>query len=501
MMALHPRTKKEKIGGLGRPAIKWAMAALFLVGFNIGGFAAYHHKGEIDSAYFLEAYPEKAGTKLDSCAQCHTGGSYDSGGKAVALGSCQWCHYKYGYDASGNMDDTLNPYGMAYKVNGRSSIALRKIEGQDSDADGYSNKIELDALRFPGDGNDDPSKVPAPFRVFSRKLIESLPRHTQLLLMNAHKSTDFYANYTGVSMEEILQAAGALATATHINVYAPDGFSQYHPMNPDPNPLFYHVRGAYPAATYQYSEAADTAKNKDGWCDYGRVAGMNLENDSRIENKDGLKLMLAYQRDTQYLDAGKLASNNKLDGEGPFRVVPPQKKPGPPDQRSTARDQKVIWPLDPDADHNAGYSIRTATFVKVGPLPAGTTDIDLYEAGWKYVDEGKIVVYGAIHPGPTIIVKLDALIEALDSCGAKTYKNLLYKKLLVFEAYAAHKLATWGNYKAARSILQNGILEHVDGCSTNGGGIDKDDWVTDCELQKKIYWDLHELLVLFGIIV
>lgn len=413
MMALHPRTKKEKIGGVGRPAIKWVMSALFLIGFNISGFAAYHHKGEIDSAFFLEAYPDKAGTKLDSCAQCHTGGSYDSGGKAVALGSCQWCHYKYGYDASGNIDDTLNPYGMAYKANGRSSIALRKIEGQDSDADGYSNKTELDALRFPGDGDDDPSKVPAPFRVFSRQLIENLPRHTQLLLMNAHKSTDFYAKYTGVSMEEILQAAGALATATHINVYAPDGFSQYHPINPDPNPLFYHVRGAYPAATYHYSEAADTAKNKDGWCDYGRVAGMN----------------------------------------------------------------------------------------KVEPLPAGTTDIDLYEAGWKYVDEGKIVVYGAIHPGPTIIFKLDALIETLDSCGAKTYKSLLYKKLLVFEAYAAHKLATWGNYKAARSILQKGILEHVDGCSTNGGGIDTDDWVTDCELQKKIYWDLHELIVLFGIIV
>jgi hypothetical protein len=35
----------------------------------------------------------------------------------------------------------------------------------------------------------------------------------------------------------------------------------------------------------------------------------------------------------------------------------------------------------------------------VEPLPAGTTDIDRSEAGWKLIDEGKIVIYGAIREG------------------------------------------------------------------------------------------------------
>ena len=38
--------------------------------------AAYHHAGEADAPIFLLAYPNKAGTKLDSCSLCHSGGSY-----------------------------------------------------------------------------------------------------------------------------------------------------------------------------------------------------------------------------------------------------------------------------------------------------------------------------------------------------------------------------------------------------------------------------------------
>ena len=64
-------------------------------------WSAYHHMGEADAPKFLSVYPNKAGTKLDQCTLCHSGGSYVSGGKTVVMGSCQWCHYKYGYDKSG----------------------------------------------------------------------------------------------------------------------------------------------------------------------------------------------------------------------------------------------------------------------------------------------------------------------------------------------------------------------------------------------------------------
>ena len=44
---------------------------VFVVGLIMGAlsvFAAYHHRGERDSANFLKAYPAKAGGKLDQCA-------------------------------------------------------------------------------------------------------------------------------------------------------------------------------------------------------------------------------------------------------------------------------------------------------------------------------------------------------------------------------------------------------------------------------------------------
>jgi hypothetical protein len=267
------------------------------------------------------------------------------------------------------------------------------------------------------------------------------------------------------------------------------------------DPAVYHVIGDYPADAFHYNEVADMAKNPAGWCKYNSPAVSGLKDGAPIRNEDGLKLMLAIQRDDAYLVPGVLNSQNKLDGEGPYRVVPPQKTPGPPDQRSTATNSSLPWPYSTSNDHNAGPSPRSATIVRVEPLPEGTTDIDLLEAGWKYIDESKIVVYGAIHPGPTILSKLDALIALMESSDRKAYKNVLYKKLLVFEAQIARQFAKCGKYKAALSILEKGVLTHADGCSAGSGGVDRNDWVKDCELQKKIYWSLNELIVLFGIIV
>jgi hypothetical protein len=39
--------------------------------------AAYHHQDEMDADKFLAIYPDKAGTKLDHCALCHSGGQYE----------------------------------------------------------------------------------------------------------------------------------------------------------------------------------------------------------------------------------------------------------------------------------------------------------------------------------------------------------------------------------------------------------------------------------------
>ena len=460
---------------------------------------AYHHQGEMDSSVFLEAYPDKAGTKLDSCTLCHTGGKYVKNGKEVSLGSCQWCHYSYGYDKSGDITNTLNAYGKDYWTNGRNAASLTAINNMDSDGDGYSNKEEIAAVRYPGNPGDDPSKVTAPYRIYSRADLMSLPQHAQLQLMNTHKSSDSYAQYSGVTMPTLLDSARKLPSATGILVYAPDGWSQYHPLEPDDDPLLYHVYGAYSQADFYYNPEADIAVNPtNGWCDYSSPSCQGLTHGSPLVNPSGLQMLLALLRDGESLVPGQLTADNKLDGEGPFRVVPPQKIPGPPDQRSTATNQNVIWPFDENADHSAGFSTRTATLIKVEPLPEGTTDVDTLEAGWNFVDEEKLIVYGAIDPLPNILEKMNTLIEMLASAGKDDFRCSRQKPLLIHKARTIKRLSAFGRIDAAQSRLENDFLPKTNGCLATGSA-DSDDWVLDCELQKQIGWMVNELTVFFRI--
>jgi hypothetical protein len=391
-----------------RKMMIWSGLILCLVATAAWG--AYHHEGEQDAAKFLEVYPDKAGSKLDHCALCHTGGSYhdDYKDRDVVLGSCQWCHYKYGYDESGNIVDTLNPYGLAYLTAGRDAEAITAIDSLDSDADGYTNAVEIAANRFPGNDADDPSKTVAPAHVYTKAQLQALGTHTQFMLMNTSRSGDFYAQYTGVPLKTLLDDAGVQDTATGITVYAPDGWSQYHPLeetaNSDDGDVFYHVYGnmagqdyQYPTATYYYDTQADEAVTPDvGWCDYSAPSTTGRSHGSTIAVDGGLKAILAYAREGAPLEPGVLTDENKLDGEGPFRLVVPQKTVGAPDQSSKSDDQNVLWPYNHDWDHNAGSCSRSATIIRVEPLPAGTTDIDILEAGWNYVDQEMVVVYGAI---------------------------------------------------------------------------------------------------------
>ena len=462
----------------------------------ITAFAAYHHSGDTDSDVVLAVYPDIAGTKLDSCALCHSGGQYEKKpGAWVTLGSCQWCHYEYGYDASGDINLTLNPYGKDYRDNGRNENALISIEDLDSDEDGFSNIEEIAALRFPGNDLDDPSKVTAPYRIYSRDELEGMKQHTQFMLMNTHKSGDFYAEYTGIPLEDLLEDAGMLPSATGIMVYAPDGWAQYHPLDPDPDPLFYHIRGAYPQASFYYDEEADELLTSYGWCNYEAPSCDGYQDGDSIENENGLKAILAFKRDGEYLETGQLGSDNKLDGEGPFRVVPPQKTPGPPDQSSNASNQDVIWPFDEDADHNAGFSSRTVTMIKIEPLPEGTTDLDIQEAGWNFVDENKVIVYGAINPVPMIKEKLTEMIGIIDLLDKQFFKSPALKRVLTTKIVIARSLIDMGFFKAGLKKLTEDIMPKLNGC-IEGDSPDKNDLVTSCESQKELYWLIHEVKVL-----
>jgi len=353
--------------------------------------SAYHHMDEQDSEKFLQIYPEKKDTKLDSCALCHSGGSYEKKpGVFISMGSCQWCHYKYGYDATGNIVETLNSYGKDYYVGGRNADAVKAIENKDSDNDGYSNRDEIIALRYPGDAEDDPDKIVAPFKIYSKEKLSQLNQHTQFMMMNTSRSGDFYAEYTGVPLEVLLEDAGILDTATGITVYAPDGWSTYHPLDPVDESSLYHIIGIYPQATYYYDTEAEL------WCDYSAPLCSSFTHGAVIPVNGGLKAILAIKRNGTDLITGVLNNENKLDGAGPYRVVVPQKVPSAPDQSSNSDNQNVIWPHNEDWDHNAGFCSRSVTIIKVEPLPEGTTDINVMEAGWNFIDQEKIIIYGSI---------------------------------------------------------------------------------------------------------
>ena len=72
--------------------------------------------------------------------------------------------------------------------------------------------------------------------MYTREQLLATPEHSQFLLMNASKSDDCYAQYSGVAPEDLLDEL-LLGSATGVTVYAPDGFSQYHPLYPAPRPL------------------------------------------------------------------------------------------------------------------------------------------------------------------------------------------------------------------------------------------------------------------------
>ena len=377
-----------------------------------GVFAAYHHAGENDSDNFLAVYPSKADTKLDSCTLCHRGGSYEKGDppdtKTIYLGSCQWCHRTYGYDGSGNIAETMNAYGLAYEAAGRNAPAVSAINSLDSDGDGHANAQEIAATTFPGDDGDYPGLTPAPYRVYTLAQLEALGAHTQFLLMNTSRSGDFYAEYTGVPMKKLLDDAGVSAEATGVTVYAPDGWDQTHPLEYDADLDSYHVYGNTPGESYQYPPAtyywdADADRDEEfnpdcGWCDYSAPSCFGRSHGTNIVVNGGLKAILAYKREGAYLEPGVLNTENKLDGEGPFRMVVPQKYPNAPDQSSKAEGEctAVTWPYVYEWDHNAGSCSKSATIIRVEPLPEGMTDIDILEAGWAYVDQKKIIIYGAI---------------------------------------------------------------------------------------------------------
>jgi hypothetical protein len=90
------------------------------------GFLGLAHANSTYSGYFNSAYPGSPLAGSGNCAVCHTS------------------------------IPSVNSYGSDFKNHGKNQAALTAIESLDSDGDGSTNKVEIDAGAYPGDSRSHP---------------------------------------------------------------------------------------------------------------------------------------------------------------------------------------------------------------------------------------------------------------------------------------------------------------------------------------------------------
>jgi hypothetical protein len=135
--------------------------------------------------------------------------------------------------------------------------------------------------------------------------------------------------------------------------------------------------------------------------------------------------------------------------------------------------------------------------IRVEPLPAGTTDINTLEAGWPYIDEAKIVVYGAINPLDNINEKLVQLVATVDSIPQTSFKSPWGKWTLKTQLQVIQAIIAKGDYAWAHYNLQQNVLGNMHGCPNSSY---PNDWLKDCNSQPSVYWAVYEIAALLNIL-
>lgn len=347
------------------------------------------HATDEDANNFVSVYPETVGTRLDDCKTCHRAGVAGTD-TATIYNVCDYCHLLEFPDdrlqtgVPETFEDTLNVYGLAYADAGRDQRALRIIRFADTDEDGYTNDAEIRDLRYPGDAESRPDQPLAPVIELASSDIEAMPVHQQFMLMvTTQQQFDDYVTYGGVTVADLLDAAGVdLSGAEGITVFAPDGFGKDFSME--------DITRQFPKGTfYQTPVFADPLMELVNYPDPLPAAYRNGE-----EIPDVLRLMLAYARDGERLDAAYYESGSgKLNGEGPFRLVIPQSVPSRPDRGKSYGPYKDGWDYSSAIDHNAGACVRGACVIRVNPMPEGYEEYD-WKNGWSLIEDGTVIIYG-----------------------------------------------------------------------------------------------------------
>jgi hypothetical protein len=355
------------------------------------------HESDKDIHNFISQYPKAVGTRLDDCQTCHRSGiaGTDTEREYSPCGYCHLLQYpnaRYQTGVPKGFEDTLNAYGLAYKKHGRTAEALAVIAKLDSDGDNHSNAKEIADLRYPGDSASRPGQPMAPIATLHWNDIRKLPLHDQFMLMNTTSEPfDDYTSYAGVKVQDVLEAAHVdLKGATGITIFAPDGYSTDYSIEdvtgPFPKPYFYAAPG-----TIQDKEKI--------FVHYPEKIPAGILDGKEIPMASWL--LLAFEREGKLLDTAQYEKGTgRLAGEGPYRLVRPQRnmagdasRPGRPDRSVKSKTFGDGWDFDKALDHNAGSCVRGTTVIRINPMPAGLEEYD-WKNGWPLVAEKKLVIFG-----------------------------------------------------------------------------------------------------------
>jgi hypothetical protein len=371
-----------------------SLALLVTVG---AAYCAYKgHANDRDVNAILSMYPDLKNTAVDSCATCHKSGKAPEPEQQQGTrdeNNCGYCHAVY-VENKRDIRETLNRYGDAYSAAGRSPEAVRTLARQDSDGDGFSNEVEFFKGTNPGEFDSNPSARIAPYRIFtSSEISEMSPAVSQTVFLNTShsKAGDFYNEYRGYRIYEMLRVAGVSDKATSVDFISLDGFVGTFTID--------ELKKSWP----QGAPVMGLGKKEIGPCGWVNYNVPGLDPEKALPNAS---IMLAFEENGKKIETARMEpETGKISGTGPLRLVVPQTRISPPDipmygEKSCQEKAAPEHRFNDSYDHNGGRSSFAIVAIKLKPLPKGTRDFEWEKVREEFVAGGKVVIFGALkNPG------------------------------------------------------------------------------------------------------
>jgi len=302
---------------------------------------------------------------------------------------CGYCHAVYLKSGHG-VKETLNSYGTDYLAAGRGPEAIRALALKDSDGDGFSNEAEFIKGTNPGESESNPVAPIAPSRVYTAADIRKLSpvvSSTVFLNTSRNKAGDFYNQYRGIRVYELLQAAGISDGATGVDFISLDGFEGAFSIE--------ELKKSWP----QTAPIMGLSEKEIGPCGWVHYNAPGLDAKVALPS---MSILLAFEENGKKIETAQLdPQTGRISGTGPLRLIVPQDRISPPDLPQYAdkscRDKVASeYHFNESYDHNGGRSSFAIVAIRVHPMPKGTRDFEWEKVRDHFVTEEKLAIFGAL---------------------------------------------------------------------------------------------------------